>query len=54
MNLEGIVSKRRGSAYRSGPTREWLKIKMASWRQANRDRWEMFEKNRQTARSFAR
>ena len=38
MNLEGIVSKRRNSAYRSGPTRDWLKIKTASWRAANRDR----------------
>ena len=46
MNLEGIVSKRRESAYRSGPTRGWLKIKTASWRAANRDRREMFEKKR--------
>jgi len=43
MNLEGIVSKRRKSAYRSGPTRDWLKIKTASWRAANRDRWELFD-----------
>ena len=41
--LEGIVSKRRDSAYRSGKTRDWLKIKTASWRAANRDRWEMFQ-----------
>ena len=27
MGLEGIVSKRKDSAYRSGPTRDWLKIK---------------------------
>ena len=44
MNLEGIVSKRRESAYRSGPTRDWVKIKMATWRAENRGRWEMFEK----------
>jgi bifunctional non-homologous end joining protein LigD len=25
--LEGIVSKRLGSRYRSGPTRDWLKFK---------------------------
>ena len=43
MNLEGIVSKRRKSAYRSGPTRDWLKIKTASWRAANRERWELFD-----------
>ena len=30
MSLEGIVSKRRASAYRSGPTRDWLKIKTAT------------------------
>ena len=42
MNLEGIVSKRKQSAYRSGPTRDWLKIKTATWRAANRNRWEMF------------
>ena len=46
MGLEGIVSKRRVSAYRSGPTRDWLKIKTAIWRAANRDRWELFEKRR--------
>jgi ATP-dependent DNA ligase len=32
MNLKGIVSKRKASAYRSGPTRDWLKIKTAAWR----------------------
>jgi bifunctional non-homologous end joining protein LigD len=45
MNLEGIVSKRKDSAYRSGPTKDWLKIKTATRRAANRDRWEMFEKH---------
>ena len=44
MNFEGIVSKRRELAYRSGPTRDWVKIKMATWRAENRGRWEMFEK----------
>ena len=46
MGLEGIVSKRKDSAYRSGPTRDWLKIKTASRRAANEDRWELFEKKR--------
>lgn len=49
MNFEGIVSKRKGSAYRSGPTRDWLKIKTASWRQANRGRWEMFQRGKAVA-----
>ena len=34
MVLEGVVSKRRASPYRSGPTRDWLKIKTAAWRAA--------------------
>jgi ATP-dependent DNA ligase len=42
--LEGIVSKRKGSAYRSGPTKEWLKVKTAAWRLENRNRWEMFQR----------
>jgi ATP-dependent DNA ligase len=32
MGLEGIVSKRRNSVYRSGPQKEWLKVKTAAWR----------------------
>jgi ATP-dependent DNA ligase len=27
MGLEGIVSKRLGAAYRSGPSRDWIKVK---------------------------
>ena len=42
--LEGIVSKRQASAYRSGPSRDWLKFKTAGWRAANRERWRVFEK----------
>jgi bifunctional non-homologous end joining protein LigD len=30
MGLEGIVAKRRGSRYRSGRCREWIKIKNPS------------------------
>jgi ATP-dependent DNA ligase len=46
IKLESIVSKRMDSAYRSGPTKDWLKIKTVSWRMANRDRWELFQKGR--------
>jgi ATP-dependent DNA ligase len=42
--LEGIVSKRQPSVYCSGPSRDWLKIKTAGWRAANRERWRLFEK----------
>jgi hypothetical protein len=30
-------------AYRSGPSRNWRKIKTAGWREANRERWSMSE-----------
>jgi bifunctional non-homologous end joining protein LigD len=46
MNLEGIVSKRRESAYRSGPTKDCQKIKTSARRAVNRDRWELFQKKR--------
>jgi ATP-dependent DNA ligase len=42
--LEGIVSKRKASAYRSGPSRDWVKIKTAAWKEANRERWRMFQR----------
>jgi ATP-dependent DNA ligase len=44
MGLEGIVSKRRESVYRSGRSRDWIKVKTAAWRAANAGRGEMFEK----------
>jgi ATP-dependent DNA ligase len=44
MRLEGIVSKRRTALYRSGECRDWRKIKTATWREANRERWRLFEK----------
>jgi bifunctional non-homologous end joining protein LigD len=42
--LEGIVSKRQASAYRSGPSRDWVKTKTTAWRAANRDRWKAFQR----------
>jgi bifunctional non-homologous end joining protein LigD len=42
-NLEGVVSKRRDSAYTSGRGRFWLKSKTPTWRQANKDRWERMQ-----------
>jgi bifunctional non-homologous end joining protein LigD len=44
LGLEGIVSKRRNQPYRAGPNSGWIKVKTAAWREANRDRWEMFER----------
>jgi hypothetical protein len=40
MGLEGIVSKRKHAPYRSWTRREWVKVKTAVWREANKDRWE--------------
>ena len=44
LGLEGIVSKRREQSYRSGPNSGWVEVKTAAWRDANRDRWEMFQR----------
>lgn len=44
MGLEGIVSKRQGSIYRPGTTRDWIKVKTAAWRAAHSDRHKLFEK----------
>jgi bifunctional non-homologous end joining protein LigD len=46
MGLEGIVSKRRCSPYRAHPRADWIKVKTEAWREANKDRWEMFEKRK--------
>lgn len=43
--LEGVVSKRKAAPYSSGPSRDWLKIKTAAWRAANRGRWRLFERH---------
>ena len=42
--LEGVVSKRRDAPYRSGECRDWRKVKTTAWREANRERWHLFEK----------
>jgi bifunctional non-homologous end joining protein LigD len=46
MRLEGIVSKRCDAPYRSGKQCGWIKIKCATWREANRERWRLFEHHR--------
>ena len=42
--LEGVVSKRRGTADKSGDCRDWRKVKTNARREANRERWRMFER----------
>jgi len=44
--LEGIVSKKREAPYRSGPCRDWVKVKTAEWKAANRERWRLFGEER--------
>lgn len=38
--LEGIVSKHRHAAYRSGPTDAWVKVKVPGWTESNRRRFK--------------
>ena len=42
--LEGIVSKKAMQPYVSGKNAGWIKVKTRSWRAANKDRWEMFQR----------
>jgi bifunctional non-homologous end joining protein LigD len=44
MGLEGVVSKRRDVPCRSGTMSGWVKVKTLAWREANRDRWRLFER----------
>lgn len=42
LGLEGVVSKRTSSKYRSGRSRDWVKIKTPTWRKRNEQRWKLF------------
>jgi bifunctional non-homologous end joining protein LigD len=44
--LEGMVSKRRDSPYRSSPCRDWRKAKTSAWCEANKERWKLFGEER--------
>ena len=41
--FEGVVSKRLGSHYSSGPSRHWVKAKCPDWKRINAERWRVFE-----------
>jgi bifunctional non-homologous end joining protein LigD len=49
--LEGTVSKRIDASYRYGDRTDGIKVKSQSWREANKDRWRLFEGSRRAARS---
>jgi bifunctional non-homologous end joining protein LigD len=42
--LEGVVSKRRDAPYRSGACPGVAQVKTMAWRQANNERWRVFER----------
>jgi bifunctional non-homologous end joining protein LigD len=44
--LEGIISKQGLKPYVSGRNGEWIKVKCAAWRAANRGRGELFGKGK--------
>ena len=44
--LEGVVAKHRASIYRSGRSTSWVKVKCPAWREANRNRGELFGQSR--------
>jgi bifunctional non-homologous end joining protein LigD len=48
--LEGIVSKRRDRPYRSGKQATWVKVKCKAWREANRERHRLFQREPKHAR----
>ena len=44
--LEGVVAKHRASIYRAGRSTSWVKVKCPAWRDANRNRGELFGESR--------
>jgi len=40
--LEGVVAKHRASVYRSGRSTSWIKVKCPAWKEANRNRGDLF------------
>ena len=51
--FEGVVSKRLGSRYASGPSRNWVKTKCPDWRRINSERWRIFNQPEPTERQRA-
>lgn len=43
LGVEGVVSKRKNSTYKPGPTRDWVRVKTKAWRNGHRERWPVFE-----------
>jgi bifunctional non-homologous end joining protein LigD len=45
MGPEGVVSKKADEPYISGKNPNWIKVKTSAWREAIKDRWELFDKS---------
>jgi bifunctional non-homologous end joining protein LigD len=45
LGLEGIVSKKKNQQYRSGKNSGWVKVKCPTWREAHKNRGELFSKD---------
>jgi ATP-dependent DNA ligase len=43
--FEDVVIKRSDAPYRPGECRDWRKVKTLTWREANKERWRLFERN---------
>jgi hypothetical protein len=44
--LEGVIAKHINSIYRSGPSSAWIKVKCPTWREANKNRADVFNRHR--------
>lgn len=44
--LEGVIGKHINSVYRSGPSTSWVKVKCATWREANKNRGDLFNREK--------
>jgi hypothetical protein len=40
------LSKRRDAPYRSVKQCDWVEVKCETWREANKERWRLFERHR--------
>jgi hypothetical protein len=47
--LQGIVSKRKTASYRFEECDDWVQVTTVAWRETNRERWRLFERNKAVA-----
>ena len=44
--FEGVIAKHVNGVYRSGRSSSWIKVKCSTWREANKNRGELFNKEK--------